>query len=92
MTTERRTLCVLFADVAGSTPLYEKLGDAQALRAVEMCLNCMREATLELPGRIVTSMVDGVMAAFDTATAALHAACSIPMKVDHIPLVPGLKL
>ena len=56
MTTERRTLCVLFADVAGSTPLYEKLGDAQALRAVEMCLTCMREATLALHGRIVKSM------------------------------------
>ena len=76
MTTERRTLCVLFADVAGSTPLYEKLGDAQALRAVEMCLTCMREATLALHGRIVKSMGDGVMAAFDTATAAMHAACA----------------
>jgi class 3 adenylate cyclase len=92
MTTERRTLCVLFADVAGSTPLYEKLGDAQALRAVEMCLTCMREATLALHGRIVKSMGDGVMAAFDTATAAIHAACAMHMKVDDLPLVSGVKL
>ena len=71
MTTERRTLCVLFADVAGSTRLYEKLGDAQALRAVEMCLTCMREATYAWSGRIVKSIGDGVMAAFDNATAAV---------------------
>jgi class 3 adenylate cyclase len=92
MSTERRTLCVLFADVAGSTRLYERLGDAQALRAVEMCLTCMREATQALRGRIVKSIGDGVMAAFDTATAAMHAACAMHLKVGDLPLVAGVKL
>jgi class 3 adenylate cyclase len=92
MTSERRTLCVLFADVAGSTRLYEKLGDAQALRAVGMCLTCMREATHAWRGRIVKSIGDGVLAVFDTATEAMHAACAMHMKVDDLPLVAGVKL
>ena len=32
-------LAVLFADVSGSTRLYEKLGDARALECIGLCLN-----------------------------------------------------
>ena len=37
-------LAVLFADITGSTRLYEKLGNARALECVGLCLNIMREA------------------------------------------------
>lgn len=38
-------LSVMFADIAGSTRLYETLGDASASRIVETCIEHMDGAT-----------------------------------------------
>ena len=36
---------VMFADVSGSTKLYETEGDAVAHAAIEKCINVMKEKT-----------------------------------------------
>ena len=87
-----RNLCVLFADVSGSTRLYEKLGDKEALHAVERCLNRMTRATEQFKGRVVKTIGDEVMAVFDTAEAGMDAACSMQQRVDNLPPVSGIKL
>ena len=38
-------VAILFADVVGSTQLYEQLGDVKARQMVGRCLDIMREAT-----------------------------------------------
>jgi adenylate cyclase len=65
---------VLFADISGSTRLYEELGDSQALSRIDRCLRLLRDAALEFGGRVVKTTGDGVMCAFDQAEAGLHAA------------------
>src|SRR5947208_4945783 len=65
---------VLFADVSGSTKLYETAGDAVAHAAIEKCVNLMREKTLNAKGRVVKTIGDEVMSAFLTADAAANAA------------------
>lgn len=87
-----RNLCVLFADVSGSTRLYEKLGDKEALHAVERCINRMTRATEQFKGRVIKTIGDEVMAVFDTAEAGMDAACSMQQKVDDLPPVRGIKL
>lgn len=87
-----RNLCVLFADVSGSTRLYEKLGDKEALHAVERCLNRMTRATEQFKGRVVKTIGDEVMAVFDSAEAGMDAACSMQQRVDDLPPVSGIKL
>src|SRR5919109_213088 len=47
---------VLFADVSGSTKLYETAGDAVAHAAIEKCVNLMREKTLNAKGRVMTTL------------------------------------
>ena len=71
---EPYSCAVLFADISGSTQLYEELGDAQALSRIDACLRLLRDAALEFGGRVVKTTGDGVMCAFDQAEAALHAA------------------
>ena len=44
---------VLFADVSGSTKLYETAGDAVAHAAIEKCVNIMREKTVAAKGRVI---------------------------------------
>lgn len=87
-----RNLCVLFADVSGSTRLYEKLGDKEALHAVERCINRMTRATEQFHGRVIKTIGDEVMAVFDSAEAGMEAACSMQQRVDDLPPVSGIKL
>jgi adenylate cyclase len=72
--TSPSTCAVLFADISGSTRLYEELGDAQALARIESCFRLLREAALEFGGRVVKTTGDGVMCAFREAEPALDAA------------------
>ena len=91
-TKAERNLCVLFADVSGSTRLYEKLGDKEALHAVERCINRMTRATEQLHGRVIKTIGDEVMAVFDSAEAGMDAASSMQQRVDDLPPVSGIKL
>ena len=60
-------LAILFADVAGSTGLYESHGDEQALAAIDRCIGVMRAVTSELNGRVIKTIGDELMVVFDTA-------------------------
>jgi class 3 adenylate cyclase len=67
-------VAILFADVVGSTQLYEQLGDLKARQMVGRCLDIMREATETFSGTVIKTMGDEVMATFPTADDAMNAA------------------
>ena len=67
-------VAILFADVVGSTQLYEQLGDAQAREMVARCLEIMRDATETCAGTVIKTMGDEVMSTFPTADDAMNAA------------------
>src|ERR1700681_3885215 len=67
-------LAILFADVVGSTRLFEIMGDLRARDMVSTCLEVMREATEQHSGTVIKTIGDEVMATFPTADDALNAA------------------
>src|SRR5690606_8532036 len=67
-------VAILFADVVGSTQLYEQLGDIKAREMVARCLDIMREATEINRGTVIKTMGDEVMATFPTPDDAMNAA------------------
>ena len=67
-------LAILFADVVGSTMLYERLGDAKARDMVGICIEVMKSATEQQGGSVIKTMGDEVMATFPTADQAINAA------------------
>lgn len=67
-------VAILFADVVGSTQLYEDLGDTQARDMVGRCLEIMREATETNNGQVIKTIGDEVMATFAAADDAMAAA------------------
>jgi len=83
---------VLFADVAGSTRIYEKLGDTAALQAVDRCLKRVQRAVEAYRGRVVKTIGDELMAVFGTADEAFQAAAEMQQRVSDLPLVSGVKL
>ena len=62
-----RKLAILFADIAGSTKLYETLGDAEALATIGRCLEIMKSVCEEHGGRVVKTIGDETMAGLPAA-------------------------
>ncbi|MBA3032105.1 MAG: adenylate/guanylate cyclase domain-containing protein [Gammaproteobacteria bacterium] len=88
-----RDVCIVFADVCGSTQLYETLGDAAALSAVDLCVGSMARATLLNRGRVVKTLGDEVMAVFDSAAQGMQTAIEMQQRIDAMPApFPGVKL
>ena len=87
-----RVLAVLFADVSGSTSLYERLGDRAALAAIESVLDILRRATATHRGRVVKTIGDEVMAVFESADAAFEAAVDMQIEVAELPAIGTVRL
>ena len=68
---------VMFADIAGSTTLYERLGDEQANAIINDVINMMSEVTVKNSGTVVKTIGDEVMCRFSSADHAFTAACTI---------------
>jgi adenylate cyclase len=92
MSEDQGDLCVLLADVVSSSGLHERLGDAEASRALERCLNRMRRAVAALKGCVIKALGDELMAAFDSAEAAIDAAVEMQQRIHALPPVSGMAL
>jgi class 3 adenylate cyclase len=79
-----RTLAVMFADVAGSTRLYEQLGDAQALATIDKCLALVRTSSTGHGGRVVKTIGDEAMVVFPSAEQAIVAAAEIQLRMNEL--------
>jgi len=67
-------LAILFADVVGSTRIYEVMGDLRARDMILTCVEIMRSATEQNHGTVIKTIGDEIMATFPTANDALNAA------------------
>jgi adenylate cyclase len=83
---------VLFADVSGSTKLYESAGDAVAHAAIEKCIAIMRDKTTAAGGRVIKTIGDEVMAAFPNADGAADAAIEMQTAIVELPMVGNTKI
>lgn len=85
-------MAVLFADISGSTRLYELLGDTRALATINACIDILRQVTNAHRGRVVKTIGDEVMAVFPDATAAVQAACEMQIEVSAQPPVDNTQV
>ena len=93
MSTETQ-VAVLFADVVGSTRLYEVLGDHAARDMIVACVQVMRDATERNRGSVIKTIGDEILAIFPTADDAVNAAAEMQHDVTAHPalLVQGQHL
>jgi class 3 adenylate cyclase len=92
MTSAPGCAALLFADVSGSTSLYEKLGDKPALAAIGKVLDELRKSVALQDGHVVKTIGDEVMAAFSSADAAMQAACDMQHRIAAIPPTADVRL
>jgi len=92
MTDASPDLAVLFADVSGSTKLYESLGDNEALATIGRCVALMSSVCVGHGGRVVKTIGDEVMAVFPSADKAAEAAAEMQSRVSEHATVGGSRL
>ena len=86
------TGCVLFADVSGSTKLYEAVGDAAAHEAIDLCVKLFAALTQQHGGRVVKTIGDEVMAIFARPVEAGRTAVDIQLGMLGMAPVDKVRL
>jgi class 3 adenylate cyclase len=75
-------VAIVFADVVGSTQLYDKFGDTKASETVALCLDVMKDATHQFNGTVIKTIGDEVMSTFPTVEDAMGAAVMMQARIS----------
>ena len=80
---------VVFADLVGSTSLFERLGDAAASQFVTQLTGTLRQVFEQHHGRIVKLLGDGLFVVFQEPGYAMAACVRVQKHLYENPLRPG---
>lgn len=83
---------VLFADVSGSTRLYEVAGDAIASAVVSQCIALLKQKTQISGGRVMRIVGDEILSVFPSADAAARAAMEMQGGIAQFAPAAGIKI
>ncbi len=88
----KQPLAIVFADISGSTQLYDSLGDSTARGLVTQCLAVMSEQIAKHQGVIIKTIGDEIMCTFGSADQAVEAAMAMQECVtEDLPRMnPGM--
>ena len=86
-----KVVAVLFADIAGSTKLYDTLGDKAAKHMIDECIALMRAITGQYGGRVIKTIGDEVMCVLPDADSGCLAAMDMQLKISALPTVSGVQ-
>ncbi len=76
-------LTTLFADLSGSTGIFEQLGDEAGRNLVHECVQALQDLAEENAGRFVKSNGDDIMCTFPQPQMAVDAACAMQVFMDE---------
>lgn len=82
MARENVEVAVMFADVTGSTKLYETLGDEDANRIIGKVLDIMAKVTEGYQGYVIKTIGDEIMCRFTSANDCVRAAKEIQEEIS----------
>lgn len=90
------TSTVVFADLTGSTGVFESLGNEKATQAITRLTAWIGEVCMAHQGRVVKNLGDGVLAVFPQGHLALQAVIAMQrkhhMRIEKWPLALRMKL
>lgn len=87
-----RELLVCFADISGSTTIYEQLGDAAAVALIQGLLSRMEEEAYFHKGAVIKSIGDELLCTFPDVLSALAAATAMQQHAASVAGPGGRKL
>lgn len=88
----KQQFTILFADVAGSTSLYERLGDDRANFIIGDTIDMMSAIVRKNNGIVIKTIGDEIMTRFDQTNDALTTACLIQEQLEHKHPTDGIRI
>ena len=82
MNASQQNAAILFADISGSTALYDKLGNELALQLVTRTIDILTREMAACQGTLIKTIGDEIMCAFPNAVAAVEAACAMQSAIE----------
>lgn len=73
----KQSMAIMFADIGGSTRLYEQIGDVEAHKLVTQSLQQMEAAIIHNNGTLLRTVGDAALASFSVCDDAFNAALDI---------------
>lgn len=89
---QKSQLSILFADISGSTALYDKLGNELALHLVSRTLDVLKREMAIQQGTLIKTIGDEIMCTFASVTAAVNAARAMHMAMEEQSPVNGHRI
>lgn len=80
-----RPQTIVFADVSGSTRLFEQRGDVEARRIIAAVLDALSGVVARHGGRVIKTIGDEIMCTFPAALQGVLASCDMQKRVAHDP-------
>jgi adenylate cyclase len=81
--TESHALTILFADVSGSTKLFETRGDVEARRLVAAILGALADVCARHGGRVIKTIGDEIMCTFPGPMQGLLGSVDMQKRIAH---------
>jgi len=81
MTQAKQKVVIVFADMSGSSRLYDALGNTDAQRIVSTCLEILTNVTTTYRGRVIKTIGDEVMCLFASVVDAAQAASDMQISI-----------
>ncbi|MCP5158654.1 MAG: adenylate/guanylate cyclase domain-containing protein [Gammaproteobacteria bacterium] len=81
---------VLFADISGSTRLFEKYGDLRARQIETRVLDLLASRTVAHQGMVIKTIGDEIMSRFPSAESSVLASCEMQQGVKDDPILADL--
>ena len=80
---QSRPQTILFADVSGSTRLFETKGDVEARRLIASVLDALSVICVQHGGRVIKTIGDEIMCTLPSAMAGVMSACDMQRKLSR---------
>ncbi len=80
---QKATMTIMFADVCGSTQLFERYGDEKARKIVSFTLALLTQITMKYGGEVVKTIGDEIMCKYPDNSSAFQAACDMQRSIRN---------
>lgn len=83
MAPKSSNLAILFADISGSTKLFEQLGDSVAQTTIANCLELLGKIANKHNGNVIKTIGDEIMCTFKSIDDAVRASCEMHQTLEY---------
>ena len=89
---QQKNLCVLVVEIVGRQRIAEEVGPAEAMQAIERCMNRVDRAIEAGGGKVTRRAEDRMCVTFSSCESGVQAACEMLERVLNLPPLRGLHM